>query len=371
MRFLLTSYDHTACDSINQDIGEGKFCVLPSYGSFIESDWKKTHHSWGCRYNQSLMIEAAKWIIDCGHEVTGESIAPKSRDENLVSIFESDEITTIGVYNDDVVSIRELDSNKFCIIDMQDYPSFGRKWSGSNNCIAVYMTMYEKGWVQKNTAAPEKYKPFLYFSMHPDDTEGFTQQYLPSLPVDTATDLRLFFAGTIGDTDNYLYSVEDKNGVRRPWREVALYLKKLAPDEVVIWGRGEKLSRDEWWKAAIKHRWNLFLAGGPWCNREHELWTLGCATLGIEYPHHPLMEPIIPNVHYAAVTVTDGTDHMGRPNNPETAAKQILQRYREVRDDHIFAKQLATNARERMTTVATPSHAVKRILDECWGIRRY
>jgi hypothetical protein len=80
------------------------------------------------------------------------------------------------------------------------------------------------------------------------------------------------------------------------------------------------------------------------------------------------IEPIIPNIHYAAVTVSDGTDHVGRPNNPKNAAKEILERYRQVRDDHDFVKNIAINARKRMTTVATPNHVIKRILRECWDI---
>jgi hypothetical protein len=306
--------------------------------------------------------------VECGHEVVGESIAPATRNEHYVSSFTADEITTIGVYNSDVVAIRELDSNTFCIIDMQDYPTFGRQWSGSNNCIAVYMTMFEKEWVYRNTAAPHKYKPFLYFGMHPYDTELFANTFHTTLPAETATDLRLFFAGTIGDTDTYTYSRAGEDGIRRPWREVALYLKDLAPDEVVVWGRREKLARNEWWSLAAQHRWNLFLAGGPWCNREHELWSLGCATLGFEYPRHPLMESITPNIHYAAVTAPEGTDEVGRPINPQRAAQEILRRYREIRDDKVLALQLASAAQARMKTVGSPRHAVRRILYECWGV---
>jgi hypothetical protein len=366
MRFQITSYDVAGVPSAQIDIGNNQSCILPTYTT--SGNWNEGPHSWGPRYNAVLLLEAAKWLRQHGHEVVGESVGPDSRDENYVSPFIADGITTQGVFNCDVVVIRELDSNEFCMIDMQDYPTFGRQWSASDNCIAVYMTMYEREWVQKNTAAPHKYKPFLYFTMNPYDTELFTDTYYRQLPAETATDLRLFFAGTIGDTGSYSYSRAGEDGIRRPWREVALYLKDLAPDEVVVWDRTEKLPRDAWWKIAAQHRWNLFLAGGPWCNREHELWTLGCATIGFEYPRHPLMEPIVPNVDYAAVIPPSGTDNVGRPNNPERAAKELLRRYREVRDDHAFAIKLAKNAQNRMRTVASPKEVVKRILRECWGI---
>lgn len=366
MRFHLTSYDVTKIPSAVVDIGDGHTCMFPTYTTM--GDWHSEHHSWGPRYNETLMIEAAKWLMECGYDVEGESVESTDRDEYFVSSFTADDITTRGVFNSDVVVIRELESNQFCMIDMQDYPTFGRQWSGSPNCLAVYMTMYEQEWVQKNTAAPHKYKPFLYFTMSPYDTDTFAAKYYSQLPAETATDLRLFFAGTLGDTGTYSYSRRGEDGLRRPWREVAIYLKELAPDEVVVWDRTEKLPRNEWWLAAARHRWNLFLAGGPWCNREHELWTLGCATIGFEYLRHPLMEPIIPNVHYAAVTAPEGTDNVGRPINPERAAKELLRRYREVRDDKEYAITVAKNAQQRINAVGTPRHAIRRILRECWGI---
>lgn len=366
MRFRITSYDVGHTPSASVDLGGGYSCIAPTYTP--TNDWNREERSWGPRYNQVILLEAARCIIEDGYKVVGESVAPEQCDENCVSVFNSDGISTTGVFNCDVVAIRELDSNTFCIIDMQDYPTFGRKWSGSNNCIAVYMTMFERDWVFKNTTAPEKYKPFLYFEMHPYDTELFASTFYKQLPAETATDLRLFFAGTLGDTDTYSYSKQDETGVRRPWREVAIYLKDLAPDEVVVWGRREKLTRDAWWRIASQHRWNLFLAGGPWCNREHELWSLGCATMGFEYPRHPLMEPIIPNMHYAAVTPPEGTDEVGRPLNPERAAREILRRYREIRDDKALAIKVAASAQQRMKTVGTPKHVVRRILQECWGV---
>ena len=366
MRFHITSYDIGHTPSASVDMGNGYSCIIPTY--MPPREWHDSHAAFGPRYNQALVIEAARCLVEAGYEVVGESIIPESHDEHYVSTFSSDGITTQGVFNCDVVAIRELESNTFCMIDMQDYPTFGRRWSASNNCIAVYMTMYEREWVSQHTAAPHKYKPFLYFDMHPYDTASYATTYHSQLPVETATDLRLFFAGTLGDTDTYSYSRVGEDGIRRPWREVAIYLKDLAPEEVVVWGRREKLTRDAWWHAAAQHRWNLFLAGGPWCNREHELWSLGCATLGFEYPRHPLMEPILPNVHYAAITAPEGTDGVGRPINPERAAKEILRRYREVRDDKVLAIQLATAAQARMRTVASPTQSVQRILRECWGV---
>lgn len=366
MRFRLTSYDSHPRASIRVDMGEGQSCLFPAYST--GGLWSAGPHSWGPRYNEVLLLEAAKCLLNEGHDVVGESVGPDHRDEHYVSPFLSDGITTRGVFNSDVVVIRELESNTFCMIDMQDYPTFGRQWSASDRCLAVYMTMYEHEWVQKNTAAPHKYKPFLYFPMHPYDTELFADTYYQQLPVETATDSRLFFAGTIGDTGSYSYTYTDVNGNRRPWREVAVYLKELAPDEVVVWDRTQKLPRDAWWKIAAQHRWNLFLAGGPWCNREHELWALGCATIGFEYPRHPLLAPITPNADYAAVTAPNGTDNVGRPNNPERAAKEILRRYREVRDDRTLAIQLAKTAQTRMKTIASPKTVIRHILCECWGI---
>ena len=365
MRFHIISYDNATIDTASVHVGNSYNCILPRYPQM--GPWDDTPHSWGMRYNQVLMYELARCLVEHGHAVTGEAAGPPTNPPEIVAPFSSDGITTTGVYNCDVLSIRNMETNQFCVIDMQDYPSFSRQWSASENCLAVYMTMYEREWVAQHTAAPDKYRPFLYFAMHPEDTEAYASQQ-KTLPVETATDLRLFFAGTLGDTGSYTYTYTDAAGNHYPWREVAIHLQQLAPDEVVVWGRNEKLPRDAWWKVASQHRWNLFLAGGPWCNREHELWTLGCATIGFEYSRHPFMEPITPNVEYAAVTAPEGTDNVGRPINPERAAKELLRRYREVRDDHTFAKQLVKNARNRMMRVAAPRHAARRILRECWGI---
>ncbi len=358
MRFHVTSYDVHAIPTENVVLADGHTYNLPTYN---------VHGKFGLRYNEALVYEAVQHLQTQGYEVSGESVGPNSRDENYISTFSCDGITTIGVYNCDVVVIRELDSNTFCMIDMQDYPTFGRQWSASPNCLAVYMSMYEREWVYMHTKAPEKYRPFMYFSMYPDATHRATN-FLPKLPAATATDLRLFFAGTLGSDDNYSYSYTNNDGTRYPWREVAIYLHALAPDEVVVWSRNEKIPREQWWIQAAQHRWNLFLAGGPWCNREHELWSLGCATIGFTYPRHPLMVPLLPNIHYGAIVAPNGTDGVGRPINPQHAAQAILDRYRELRDDTASAVAFATQAQSRMRQDATPKNAVRQILNEVWNV---
>lgn len=355
MKFHITSYDVHAFPPGDILLPDGNVYQLPT--TLLHQ-----HR----RYNYVLVAEMAQYLHACGYEVTGESIAPPDRDEHYISSFISDGITTRGVYNSDVVCIREVDSDTFCLIDMQDYPTFGREWSASPKCLAVYMTMYERDWVYQHTKAPEKYRPFGYFTMYPDETVAYADA-LPALPAETATDLRLFFAGTIGSSETYSYSYTNESGERRPWREVGLYLYDLAPEEVVMWDRHQKLDREDWWKLASQHRWNLFLAGGPWCNREHELWTLGCATIGFTYPRHPLMVPLIPDLHYAAVDAPGGTDNVGRPRDPKAAAAALLARYRELRDNQSAAVTIAKNAQSRMRAAA-PHRLIRQLFDEVWGI---
>lgn len=357
MRFHLSSFDLWPRPTVEYPFGR-----CSSYA--IEHQSLDTD---AIRYNQALVLAAARYLHAHGHDVSSDTRTPDPFNAEGVGCVTVDGITTSGVYNSDVVIIHEVDSGTFCILDMQDYPSFSRELSASPNCLAVYMTMYEREWVYANTAAPKKFRPFVYFSMFPDLTAQIAQdaEFSHRIP----TDPRLFFAGTIGsvETNTYVYHNSEVQETR-PWREVALYLQELAPNDVVIWSRDAKLPRRAWWSAAAKHRWNLFLPGGPWCNREHELWTLGCATIGFEYPRHPLMIPLRPDVHYAAVTSPHGTDGVGRPKHPKKAAQVILAKYYDIRENASLASTIASSAYIRMHLDATPERVIRQILRECWNI---
>lgn len=368
MRFeLFTVEKHQDFTVVPTSYGE-----LPYNGLFdgdspyTPPEMLELHKTWhGLRYNFVLMYEAARQLTAAGHQVYGGTLSGDVLGEMVTTITYDGIFIENAVFNSDVVFIRNCDTGQYCILDMQDYPTMSQYLSASDNCIAVYMTMHEQRWIKERAARPEKFKPFAYFPMY--EEAAYRDVFAARIRARRATDTRLFFAGTLGNNaiDNYVYYYTNPDGEHRPWREVAIYMKELAPQDVVVLDRHEKLERRAWWDRAAQHRWNLFLAGGPWCNREHELWIRGCATIGFTYDRHPLMVPIVPNHHYVAVTAPEGTDEQGRPRNPKVAAQAILDRFYEVRDDEHLAATIAGHAAHRMDSDASTPRLVQRVLTEC------
>lgn len=315
------------------------------------------------RYNESLIYCAVVQLYEAGHTCITEVATPPTTNSPSVVSFEG--LSTIGVYNSDAFIIQNLDTGYYVVVDMQDYPTFSRELSASPLCQSVYMTMYESEWVREHTKAPEKFRPFVYFAMYPEYT---AQKELLGNPVDD----RLFFAATLGGFRKGVpyYMKTNANGEYVPWRETAIYLKEMAPNETVIWDYDQKLPRELFWAKARSHTWNLFLPGGPWCNREHELWTLGIPTIGLTYPRHRLMVPLLPNVDYVAVEPVGGADNCGRPMNAKETASAILDRYRTIKNDTSMAVNVAYNARHRMLNYAMPAHVIKQVLDESFLFSR-
>lgn len=371
MRFEVLSFEPHPISVASTSYGElPVYCQFDGdslYGPPESKTWQLQWH--GLRYNQILVYETARQLTNAGYQVRSRAI-PGDAPGQSITPFTFDGIhIPRAVCNHDVVFIRNCDTGDYCILDMQDYPTTSQFLSASPRCRAVYMTMYEQTWIDARAARPDKFRPFVYFSMYEEAT--YANIFSARQRARYAYDRRLFFSGTIGNNerDGYRYSYVNQSGQTCAWREVARYLKELGGTDIVLMDRHEKLERRAWWNFAKTFRWNLFLPGSPWCNREHELWIRGCATLGFEYPRHPLMIPVIPNVHYAAVSLRNGTDQQGRPIQPKEAAQELLDRFYSIRDDEVFARQIAENAAHRMDTDASTGRIVSRILQECWNIQ--
>lgn len=296
--------------------------------SFIEMDGKEM---WVAPYTSSplyemsyvtmiLMTELKKELWNMGHEADIAFVP-------LYDKFHRLKIDDIGL---DVLDesplaqglwfiIANRDTNKFCVIDLQDDPGITTaisRWA-PDNLVMSFASMFSMERYRESPLDLTKLVPFVFMSYYPLMIENMVAEISAYRRSQKELDNRLLFYGNTRD----IYSYDGS-----PIREVANVLKNKYPDEVDIGGWTEKLPLDEFLRKAARHKINLALPGHPWCSREHELWTLGLPVMMYEHTHAMAVD-LVPNWHYIAVPGGE-RKAIGMAKDPEYAADQIIKYHR-------------------------------------------
>lgn len=257
---------------------------------------------------------------------------------------------------DDFFVVESRVTGRFKVIDFQDAPSIteGLSWSPKFAGAAVMMFHPPTVWARYGPRAAHLIHPGWFVDQRPAFTRSHRAE-VARIRDEADLDPRLFFRGTIhGETPGKEYC---RNG--RNIREVALVLRERYPDEVDI--SGYKLEREDWFRAAARHRWVLTLPGHPWCYREFEMMSLGIPTITLRWTSYLYHQP----VHYVAV---DGLeqDPIGFALDPVAAADAIMCTFRAVRDDTMRMRSIGAQAQawyDRFCSPAAIAYDMRTFLD--------
>ena len=267
-----------------------------------------------------LMTELKKELWNIGHEV---DIAYVPLYENLhrlkISDIDLDVTAESPIPQNLWFIIANRDTNKFCIVDLQDHPCITEAvcHSDPKNLIISLVSMFSIERYRGSKIDVSKIVPFVFMTYYPILIESMLGEIISYRHSLKEFDNRLLFYGNTRE----IYQHEG-----HPIREVATVLKSKYPDEVDIGGWEEKLPLDVFLRKAAKHKINLALPGHPWCSREHELWTLGLPVMMYEHTHAMAVD-LIPNYHYIAVPGGERRS-IGMAKDPEYAADQIIKYHR-------------------------------------------
>jgi len=296
--------------------------------SLVEADGKETwvipypnNHLFEMSYVTSiLMTELKKELWNMGHEA----------DIAFVPLYDKLHRLKIDDIGLDVLAqspipqglwfiVANRDTNKFCIVDLQDHPCITEAvcYTATENFVMSFTSMFSVERYRGSHIDITKLVPFVFMAYYPIMIENMVAEITTHRRSLKELDNRLLFYGNTRD----IYSHEGA-----PIREVANVLKNKYPDEVDIGGWGEKLPLQDFLKKAASHKINLALPGHPWCSREHELWTLGLPVMMYEHTHSMAVD-LIPNWHYIAVPGGERRN-IGMAKDPEYAADEIIKCHR-------------------------------------------
>ena len=272
------------------------------------------------------------------------------------------------VYADDlhdILVIRNLETDKYVLVDFQDGPKHSKTLILNDNCIIQYSSMF-LDMIEKDTTAFNAkcdLLPFTFFDNYPYLTRQFREEIREIRNSTEVLNPKMVFYGTLGDLETGVYCTDNTiTGKREEVRKVVKVLKEKYPDLIDVKDREEKLERTEWWKLAATYSIALTVPGHPWCSREHEFWSLGIPTIASTYTC-PLLFPLIHNKHYIDAGTT-GKDLMDREIDQEQAADLIAERFLEVRDHREYLTKLASNAQERYDLFVYPEKAAEHLVSD-------
>jgi len=304
-----------------------------------------------------LMNELKKELWALGHEV----------DINYVPLYEEFHRLIIDDIGLDVRAespisqglwfiITNRETNKFCIIDLQDHPGVTEAicHKSPSNLVMSFASMFSMERYRETKIDLTKLVPFVFMSYYPIMTESMVNKIMTYRRSLKELDNRLLFYGNTRD----IYQHEGA-----PIREVANVLKQKYPDEVCIGGWEEKLPLELFLRKAASHKINLALPGHPWCSREHELWTLGLPVMMYEHTHHMAVD-LVPNWHY--VSVPGGQRrNIGMALDPEYAADQIIKHHRKwIQPEYSWRlNNIAINGQRRVRREVNAFNIVPKLVE--------
>lgn len=342
-----------------------------SVGNYLEEYSKSTflQKDKFCSYDEILAHSLVELIPNCDFQILSDS----DIDHESLTEFKINENDKFGITKNsssekfdlfDFIEIKNLETNKYVIIDFQDGPKHAAVLGKNDDCLGGYTCMYLDlvSKLKDTNFYLEKFYPFSFFDLYP---------YLTKLHREEILDIRntqekipkLVFYGTIGDVSKGMYTTANAiTGVYEPVRLVVKILKEKYPEYIDVKDREEKLSRPDWWRLAAKYSMAVTIPGHPWCSREHEFWALGIPTLANTFTC-PLMFPLIGNKHYVDAG-TSGKDSMDREIDQEYAADLLIERFLQVRDQENYLNKIAKNAQERYDKYNFPEVIAKHLLED-------